>query len=204
MTAEEKRIKTREYRKRWKDKHPNHQTPDIEERNIWYKILSRCFRPKDKKYKDYGGRGITMCKEWLDFKVFLKDMGKRPSKKHSIDRINNDGNYEPANCRWATSQVQNNNRRDNVYLTAFNETLTVAQWARKLNLHRPTIYQRLRDGFSNEEALSKESFCTTNMVSYKGLTKSLPEWAKVFGLTYNTVYQRFKRGLELENVFKKS
>jgi hypothetical protein len=84
------------------------QTPEY---NTWANMLSRCRNPKNDRYRDYGERGITVCERWLRFENFLVDMGLRPSDRHSIDRINNDGNYEPLNCRWATSSEQNNNKR---------------------------------------------------------------------------------------------
>lgn len=79
----------------------------------WCAMRARCLKENHPSYKDYGGRGITVCQEWMDFEVFLKDMGRKPSPKYSIDRINNDGNYEPSNCRWATAKQQANNRKRN-------------------------------------------------------------------------------------------
>lgn len=74
-------------------------------------MLSRCTNPQSKSFKDYGGRGITVCERWSEFLNFYADMGQRPSPKHSIDRIDNERGYEPGNCRWETRQVQNLNRR---------------------------------------------------------------------------------------------
>jgi len=77
----------------------------------WHAMLSRCRNPLDKRYYCYGGRGIKICKRWLKFENFLADMGDRPSPKHSLDRINNDGDYKPSNCRWATTKEQSSNQR---------------------------------------------------------------------------------------------
>lgn len=82
--------------------------------HCWIAIKARCLNPHHPEYRRYGGRGITICDRWInDFSAFLRDMGPKPSPKHSIDRVDVNGNYNPANCRWATTHEQNANRRDN-------------------------------------------------------------------------------------------
>jgi hypothetical protein len=85
------------------------KTPEY---RAWFHIKDRCFNQKHRAFRNYGGRGITMCDRWRDsFENFIADVGLRPSSEHSIDRINNNGNYEPGNCRWADIITQNNNKR---------------------------------------------------------------------------------------------
>lgn len=87
------------------------------EYRTWSNMIDRCERPGNSQYRDWGGRGIKVCSRWREsFAAFLEDMGRKPTPKHSIDRINNDGDYEPGNCRWATSAEQSRNRRNSVYI----------------------------------------------------------------------------------------
>jgi hypothetical protein len=125
------------------------------EYNIWCGIKSRCYNINDKKYSSYGGRGICVCEEWLNnFQCFYNDIGPRPSKKHSIDRIDNDGNYCKSNCRWATRFEQDNNKRTSVYIEYNGEKLTYTEWSIKTKIPMYLIRYRIRHGWSIEDALT--------------------------------------------------
>lgn len=125
------------------------------EANTWSKMIARCENPRDSSFVYYGARGIRVCEEWRhDFAAFLAHIGPRPSDKHSVDRIDNERGYEPGNVRWATLTEQARNRRSNSHLTAFGETLTIAEWAERTGLHRGTIGSRIGYGMSPEKALS--------------------------------------------------
>ena len=110
----------------------------------WQSMKQRCLNKNDIGYKNYGGRGITVCPEWLNsFKNFYADMGKKPEGL-SLDRIDNDGNYCKENCRWATLEEQHNNTRANRFLTYNNKTQTMAQWAREFNISSSTLFGRIK------------------------------------------------------------
>lgn len=123
--------------------------------NSWLGMKQRCLCKNSEHYKDYGGRGIKVCKRWKNsFENFYKDMGRKPTPKHSIDRIDNNGNYEPKNCRWATIKEQENNRRNNRLLIYNGKTQTMAQWAEELEINYWTLYSRIfRDNWSLKKAL---------------------------------------------------
>jgi hypothetical protein len=123
---------------------------------IWDSMRRRCSDPAHPSYADYGGRGIRVCERWQDFAAFRADMGVRPSPDHSIDRFpNNDGDYEPGNCRWGTRIDQSNNRRSSRTLTINGETLTMAQWERRTGLKPGTVFKRLAQGWPAERAATQ-------------------------------------------------
>ena len=118
------------------------------ERSVWRGMKQRCFNSNEPGYKNYGGRGITMCDRWVDsYENFITDMGPRPSDKHSIDRIDNDGDYCPENCRWATSVEQNRNTRHNRLWEHNGVTMTISMWADKLGVSYHTLYRRWLKGW---------------------------------------------------------
>ncbi len=131
------------------------------EYTAWASMRDRCHNRNNKRYADWGGRGITICKRWSDFTNFLEDMKPKPSPRHMLERRDNDKNYCPENCYWATSKEQNNNRRNSVRLTHDGKTQTVLQWATDLGVRPGLIKIRLFRGWTVERAL------TTPVVSPK-------------------------------------
>lgn len=119
----------------------------------WGAMIARCSNPNCKDYSRYGGRGIVVCERWHEFASFYADMGPRPSPSHEIDRIDNDGNYEPGNCRWATKSQQMNNRTTSLYLTIDGETATANEWSKRSGVPYHTIYNRLSRGVPAREAV---------------------------------------------------
>lgn len=127
------------------------RTPEY---GAWKGMRNRCYRRGDRGYKNYGGRGIVVCDKWLhSFESFFEDMGFKPTKQHSLDRINNDGNYEPGNCRWATKIQQCNNVRTNRNITLNGVTKTIAEWSREISMPRMKLYLRLCRGWTIERAI---------------------------------------------------
>lgn len=121
----------------------------------WVNAKSRCFRPNDPGYANYGGRGITMSEDWKNsFAHFLADMGKRPDTESSIGRINNDGNYCAENCRWETKVQQCNNTRHNHFITFNGITQSRAAWARNAGIPIARFRSRLKYGWSIARILS--------------------------------------------------
>lgn len=121
----------------------------------WVNMIKRCTRPKHKHYHYYGGRGIKVCQRWrYSFPCFVDDMGLKPTPDHSLDRIDNDGDYSPENCRWATKVEQARSRRNTKRITFQGESLSMREWGRRLGFGSDTVRNRLDSGWSVERALS--------------------------------------------------
>lgn len=126
------------------ESHAIHRQSKSVEFTTWQGMKSRCCNPFNRAYHNYGGRGIQVCQRWLDsFENFLADMGERPSPQHSLDRIDNDGNYEPGNVRWATKREQTANKRSSRLITVGGETLMISEWAERTGIRRATLWQRI-------------------------------------------------------------
>jgi hypothetical protein len=124
------------------------------EYHVWQCMLKRCSRPANKDYKYYGGRGIRVCDAWSDFRQFMADMGPRPSPRHSIDRKDSNGHYEPGNCRWATLMEQRRNQRGNHHVQWQGTMATISEWAERIGIAPSTLRSRFRDGWPVERALT--------------------------------------------------
>ena len=132
-----------------------HHLTDTPEYYVWAQILQRCWNPNNCNYRRYGSRGIRVCKRWQKFDNFIADMGERPSSKHSIERKNNNGNYTPRNCKWATKREQVRNTRRNFVISAFGKTQCVSDWWRETGISIATLTYRIRKGIKPERALTK-------------------------------------------------
>jgi hypothetical protein len=119
----------------------------------WSDMWQRCSNPRNRRYGDYGGRGISVCQRWESFQAFWSDMGDKPIGA-SLDRIDNGGIYEPVNCRWASRVEQQRNRRGNRYLTWNGKTQTVAAWAEQLGIKTDSFRSRLVKGWSLEKVMT--------------------------------------------------
>lgn len=160
----------------------------------------RCNNPKDERFDRYGGRGIKVCKRWNSVHLFFEDMGHPPEGK-TLGRKNNDGDYEPANCRWETQEQQNNNTCRSRYVTWQGRTQTIKSWAEELDLEPRRISERLRRGWSVERALTvptplgyMEGRALQNKRA-KGL------W-KTNGSRYQQNARELKKGMSLEEALK--
>jgi hypothetical protein len=133
-----------------------HGMTESGEFETWCNMKARCYNPNIKQYKDWGGRGITVCQEWLDsFEQFYVDMGPRPSSEYSIDRIDNDGNYCKENCRWATRREQGNNTRSNLLIPYGGKTQNLTDWSIELKIKYSTLAGRIGKGWTIEEAFTR-------------------------------------------------
>jgi hypothetical protein len=136
-----------------------HDTPTAEY-GVWLDMRKRCRNQSHRSFKYYGGKGIKVCERWQTYENFLADMGRRPSPKHSIERRDSNGDYEPNNCRWATKSEQMRNTSYNRMLTLDGVTLCVVEWAERLGISVNTIRKRVYAGYTDAQALHVGKFST--------------------------------------------
>ena len=173
------------------------------EHRIWVSMRSRCHNKEKAGYARYGGRGITVCERWRDFSNFLADMGPRPSQQHQIDRIDNNGNYEPGNCRWTTRAVQMQNTSRNVNVTINGETFCAKEWERRTGINSSTILSRVYAGWPEHMLLTtrlhvKVKPTNFTMLTFDGVTLPLKDMARRYGLTPKALSTRLSRGFSLD------
>lgn len=168
----------------------------------WLGIKTRCYNKNSLSYKDYGARGIKVCDRWLGpdgFNHFLEDMGPKPVG-YTLDRINNDGDYCPENCRWATPKEQANNRRSNKVING----KTLAELGKELGGSRHLVQRRLKCGWSLEDAISRPvgsqkipftqvKRCNQKDITAFGKTQGINAWARETGINPTTISKRLSK-----------
>lgn len=160
----------------------------------WANIIGRCGNQKNPAYKWYGAKGVRVCDRWRhDYATFLADMGRRPSAKHSIDRFPDPtGEYGPGNCRWATMQEQQRNRRNNRHATIGGVKKTLVEWSEVSGVKLSTLALRLRSGTSPERAINPTPIRNV-LVTYEGETMTVSELARRTGIPDNSLKRRLDR-----------
>lgn len=137
-------------------KHATHRMSHGPEYYSWQSMKRRCEDSRSTGFDRYGGRGITVCDRWKNsFEAFFEDMGKRPTRSHSLDRIDNDGNYEPSNCRWATKREQSRNTRTNRMLSYHGKLMSFVELLELCGKSHSTLFNRLKRGMTVEDAVDK-------------------------------------------------
>ena len=184
---------------------------------IYHCMVNRCYDKNNIRYNIYGGRGITVCDEWLDNKILI--LGRRISKgwlafkewalSHgyrddlTIDRIDNNKGYSPDNCRWVTPKEQANNRHTSILVTYKGKNKTLPQWCEELNLDYSVVRQRIKVlHWSVEKAFEIDSNPRINYLTYKGRTLSISQWCKELNLNFWLVRSRLRRGWTVEKTFE--
>ena len=179
-----------------------HRKSSSREYTCWSGMKQRCFDKKCSSYRYYGNRGITVCKEWLEFENFYRDMGDRPAGM-TLERKDNNKGYSKDNCIWATYETQANNKRNNILLSYNGVKLNITQWSKILNIPAQTIRARLKQGWSVNKALSEPNKPTPiKFFTYRGETKRICDFAKQYNLDRRELAQRIRRGWSIERALE--
>lgn len=169
------------------------------EYRAWKAMKARCYSFCNRNHGKYRENNIQVCDSWKNsFEEFYKDLGKCP-EGYSLDRIDNKGNYEASNCRWADINTQSNNRSEfNLVYTYNNESKTLKQWSKELNIKYTTLYMRIvRSNMSFEEAI-----ISTKLTLYKGELKTIKEWSNILNMPYQTIIDRRYEGWSIERALE--
>ena len=127
----------------------------VDEYVAWQKMRARCLNPRRPDYPDYGGRGIRICDRWERYECFLADLGRKPSKSHSLDRIDVNGHYEPGNVKWSTPTEQARNKRNTIMCTYHGETKPLVEWSEIIGITHSALYRRIAKGLAVDDAFSR-------------------------------------------------
>ena len=164
---------------------------------IWCSMKARCFNQNATHFHRYGGRGISIYPEWRDsFEAFRDYMGVRPEKA-TLDRIDNEGNYEPENVRWSSRKGQANNRATNVVITHEGLTMTLKQWSEHRGEKYGLLSSRWKKGLRGNELFAPPEYNRSALYTHKGESLTLPDWVKKTGVKYVTLKYRVNTGLPL-------
>lgn len=163
-------------------------------------MIQRCINPDAASYYRYGGRGIKVCNRWRNsYVAFLSDMGRKPSRAHSIERIDNDGDYRPGNCCWSLRREQSRNKSSNNNITAFGKRRCITDWAKDTGIYPSAIAVRLRLGWSTEDAVSiPPEYHEKTAITHNGETLTVNAWARRNKMSPVTIAHRLSKGVDTE------
>lgn len=182
------------------ERHNMSNTPEF---HAWTEMRRRCRTTNRKGSKHYSLRGITVCDKWQDsFLNFYTDMGKRPSPKHTLERQDVNGNYEPSNCVWATYKEQANNRTNNYMITINGITKNARQWADEYGIPDTTFWNRIKRGWTGEKLIQDQKQ-RLNLIEINDEIKSLAQWSKDTGIPESTIRNRINRGCSMNKILTK-
>lgn len=173
----------------------------------WWAMIARCTDKEHVSYPSYGGRGITVCSSWFDYRSFAADMGHRPSSDYSLDRIDPDKGYFPENCRWATRREQQRNKTNTVRVVYKGQSIPLAEAVDLSGLSYQTVRWRLKQGWSSERAIETPTKHNTRVRTtylFEGNQLSLNKIAVLSGISTSRLYGRvITQGLTIEEAIRR-
>jgi hypothetical protein len=173
---------------------------------VWSGMKTRCYNKKHSDYKYYGGRGIKICDEWKNdfpaFREWAEANGYADFLNLEIDRMDNDGNYCPENCRWVIHKIQTRNNRGNFMLTINGITHCLSEWCEIYNISHQVFQSRIKHGWSEERAITEKIHIKAKQYFFNGESKTLDEWCGLYGLKKESVRMRMVRGYSLQEALE--